>query len=278
MPKLLQNDHKCTDLYSKKVTVSHPQSLIVLSAAVVSTCIATPVLGLQIFYGQDAGLGKDTRLVNRPNADAVRDRFLSHLVDVKTEDFENFRSGCYDDLSVNLPKTDTITLEGKGCIRNFPTGTNGAGRYPISGNKYWDTFSNFSIIFPDPVAALGFYASDIGDFKGHLTLTIKNNTTAKTLTIPSTSNCPIGSINCQDGSVLYFGIIAYNLSDFFTEVIFGNVGQTGDFFGFDNLSIGSIKQIQPLPLPKSIPEGNSALATLAFGVFGIGSHFCMKRK
>ena len=50
----------------------------------------------------------------------------------------------------------------------------------------------------------------------------------------------------------------------------------GDFFGFDNLSIGSVK-IQPPPPPKAIPEGNSALATLAFGVVGVGYHVWLKR-
>ena len=254
-----------------------PQSLMVLIAVVATTWSATPVGALQIFFGQDAGLGKDTRLVNRPNADAASNRFLSHLVDVKTEDFENIRSGCYEDLFVNISKTDSITLQGKGCIRNFPEGTNGAGRYPLSGNKYWDTFSNFSIILEQPVAALGFYATDIGDFNSHLTLTLKNNTTATTLTIPSTPNCPNGSVNCQDGSVLYFGVIAQTASEFFTEVIFGNVGKTGDFFGFDNLSIGRVKIGPPSP-PKAIPEGNSALATLAFGVLGVGYHLLLKRK
>ena len=254
-----------------------PQSLMVLSAAVVATSIATPVEALQIFYGQDAGLSKNTRLVNRPNADAVRDRFLSHLVDVKTEDFDNYRSGCYEGLYIDFPETDTVTLYGQGCIRNFPTGTNGAGRYPISGNKYWDTFSNFSIIFPEPVAALGFYASDIGDFKGNLTLTLKNDTTATTLTIPSTPNCPDDLVNCQDGSVLYFGVIVQTASELFTEVIFGNVGEMGDFFGFDNLSIGNIKQIKSLQKPKSIPEKTSVLATLAFGVLGVVSHLLLKR-
>jgi hypothetical protein len=254
-----------------------PQSWMVLSAAVVATAIATPVKALQIFYGQDAGLGKNTRLVNRPNADGVRDRFLSHLLNVKTEDFENFSSGCYESLYIQFPQIDTVTLDGKGCIRNFPTGTNGAGRYPISGNKYWDTFSDFSIIFRQPVAALGFYASDIGDFKGHLTLTLKNDTTAKTLTIPSTPDCPNESLHCQDGSVLYFGVIAQTTSELFTEVIFGNVGKMGDFFGFDNLSIGSVKQIESTLQSKSIPERTSVLATLAFGVLGVVCHLLLKQ-
>ena len=262
---------------SKPVNKLLPQCLMVLSAVVVATWSATPVGALQIFFGQDAGLGKNTRMVNRPHADEVRDRFLSHLVDVKTENFDKFRSGCYDDLFVNFSKTDSVILHGKGCIRNFPTGTNGAGRYPISGNKYWDTFSNFSIILQQPVAALGFYASDIGDFNGYLTLTLKNDTSATTLTIPSTPNCPDDSVDCLDGSVLYFGIIAQDPSEFFTEVIFGNVGETGDFFGFDNLSIGSVK-IEPALPPKSIPEANSAWATLAFGVLGVGSHIWLKQK
>lgn len=253
-----------------------PQSWMVLSAAVVATSIATPVEGLQIFYGQDAGLGKDTRLVNRPNADAVRDRFLSNLVNVKTENFDNYSAGCYEGLYIDFPK-DTVTLYGQGCIRNFSTGTNGAGRYPISGNKYWDTFSNFSIIFPQPVADLGFYATDIGDFKGNLTLTLKNDTNATMFIITSTLNCPDDLVNCQDGSVLYFGVIAQTASELFTEVIFGNVGEMGDFFGFDDLSIGNVKQIDLALQSKSIPETTSALATLAFGVLGVVSHFLLKR-
>lgn len=278
MPKSTQNDQKRTDMYRKQVTVSIPQTLMVLSAVVASICSATSVQALQIFFGQDAGLGKNTRLVNLPNANAVRDRFLSNLVDVKTEDFEYYRAGCYQGLYVNFPETDTITLEGQGCIRNFPTGTNGAGRYPISGNRYWDTFSNFSIIFPQPIAALGFYAADIGDFNGQLTLTFKNDTSTTTLAIDTSLNCPDRSVNCQDGSVLYYGAIAQHPSEFFTEVIFGNIGQSGDFFGFDDLSIGSLKQLEPTEPPKSIPEPTSALATLAFGILGAGSHLLLRRK
>lgn len=265
------------------------QSSILLSAVVASAQISTPAQAFQVFFGQDPGLSKDTRLLSHADADAARDRFLSNLADVQTEDFENFNPGCNKDLSINLQNSAIVALQGRGCIFNHPTGTNGVGRYPISGNQYWETENNFSITFPQPITALGFYGVDIGDFFGELTLTLQTLSAATTLTIPNQLNCLDSSVSCMDGSVIYYGAIAQTPSEAFTSVIFTNIGQAGDFFEIDNLSIGwlnqvqpkaksQLKQIQPLAEPVAIPEPISGLSLLVFAVLGIRLRVLRHRK
>jgi len=66
----------------------------------------------------------------------------------------------------------TATFTGTGQIANVPSGDNGFGRYPISGNQYFDTGSVFTITFSTAIAAFGFFGVDIGDFGGQVTLTL----------------------------------------------------------------------------------------------------------
>jgi hypothetical protein len=120
-------------------------------------------------------LGTPTRELSiRPNADGTQAAFLANLVGVGTETFEGFADGSDAPLAVTFPGAGTATLLGSGFIDNVPSGTNGVGRFPISGNQYWDSSFSFSINFSAPVAAFGFYGVDIGDFSGHLTLTLAN--------------------------------------------------------------------------------------------------------
>lgn len=47
----------------------------------------------------------------------------------------------------------------------------------------------------------------------------------------------------------------------------------GDYFAFDNMTIGSLEQVVP---PAPAPEPASTMGLLAFGAFGAGS--LLKRK
>ncbi|RMH04982.1 MAG: hypothetical protein D6704_10215 [Nitrospirae bacterium] len=139
------------------------------------------------FFGEDLGLGEGTRLPAHPNADAAQAAFLSNLVGVGTEDFESFADGTSAPLTLTFPGVGTATLMGSGNVNEVPTGTNGVGRYPISGTKYWETGSICNIEFSNPVAAFGFFGIDIRDFGGQVTLTLQNGSST-TLTIPNTIN------------------------------------------------------------------------------------------
>ena len=205
------------------------------------------------FFGEDSGLGEDTRLTSHPNADAARDAFLAPLSNPGTENFESFADGATTPLAVDFGPAGTATLQGNGEIEEIPSGTNGYGRYPISGDKYWESTDVFYIEFSEPQVAFGFYGVDVGDFSGQLTLTYEDGT-AETIIIPHTVDSP-------GGTVIYYGFI--DLDKPFTKVTFGNTAAGTDYFGFDDFTIGTREQVVgPHAVPTFTPFGLIALVGL----------------
>ena len=136
------------------------------------------------FFGEDLGQGENTRLAAIPNASGARANFLSNLVGVGTEDFEGFTTGASLPQTLTFPSAGSATLSGSGMsISTVTTGTNGVGRYPISGANYLEGSSSaFSVAFANPVAAFGFYGIDIGHFNGQVKVTfVKGGTTVYTI-------------------------------------------------------------------------------------------------
>lgn len=223
--------------------------LVMLAAVSVN---AAPI----VYFGQDAGLGESTRLTTHLNSDAARASFLGGLTGVGTETFESQANGAGAPLSVSFPGSSgsiTATLSGDGNIANVPSGTNGFGRYPISGSQYWETGSAFGISFSAPVAAFGFYGVDIGDFGGQVTLTFAGGGSGTF----NVGNC----INCSGGGVLYWGII--DAENLFTSIAFGNTASGTDYFAFDDFTIGSREQV-------TVPEPG-IVALFGLGLLGLVS-------
>ena len=135
---------------------------------VILAVATTGALASTTFFGEDLGQGEYVRLTSHPNADAARNSFMAQLVGVGTENFEGFANGTGAPLALTFPGAGTATLNGNGNVAYVPTGTNGVGRYPISGNQYWEAGYGFSIVFSQAVAAFGFYGIDIGDFGGQV--------------------------------------------------------------------------------------------------------------
>ncbi len=212
------------------------------------------------FFGEDLGSGENVRLASHPNSDAARTNFFANLVGVGTENFEGFANGTGIPIVANFgSSTATLTSanSSNGFVNAVSTGTNGYGRYPISGNNYFDTSSSVLMLtFSTPQSAFGFYGIDVGDFEGQLTL---NYGGPAPLTINHV-------VNGAGGSVLYYGF--YDLDNPFTSITFGNTAAGTDVFAFDDFSIGTREQIKPngeIPEPASMSLlGVGLLSLLGF--------------
>jgi len=221
-------------------------SFMVAGAVAAPAVQASPV----VFFGRDPGAGEFAR-VPHPNADTARSGFLTNLTGVGTENFEGFATGSTSPITLNFPGAGTATLNGASSIATVVSGTNGAGRYAISGQNFWETGSGFGIAFSKPISAFGFYGVDIGDFSGQVTLTLSNGTL---LTVPT-------GVGLLGGGVVYYGF--YDTAATFTSVTFGNTATGVDFFGFDDMTVGSLEQVRPsVPEPSSLLLAGGGLAAL----------------
>ena len=202
---------------------------------------------ITIYEGEDLGLGEWTRLPSWPNADAAQASFLSQLIGVGTESFEGFPPNAVPPLNLNFPGAGTAILTGSNMfVANIPSGTNGVGRYPTDGNQYLEgSTTSFDIVFSSPVAAFGFMGIDIGDFAGQVTVQTVNG---------GTYNYNVThTVNGAGGSVLYWGII--DTDNLFTSISIGNTGAGTDYFGFDEMTVGSLEQVI-IPAPGAILLGS----------------------
>jgi len=212
--------------------------VVAVVSFVVSLTVVASVGGVYAaateYFGEDLGLGEFTRLPSWPNSAAAEADFLSRLTNVGTQDFESFAGDTAAPLPIDFGAAGTATIYGNGFVRNLPSGAH-FGRYPTSGDNYWESTDEFYIEFSKPIAAFGFYATDIGDFGGQVTVELANGDT-RTYTVPNT-------VDGAGGSVLFYGIIEDDPTLQFTRVTFGNTAVGVDFFGFDDFTIGTLEQL-----------------------------------
>lgn len=226
-------------------------TLASLAAALVSLpATAAP----QIFFGKDAGLGELIALSAHPNADQARNDFVAALAGnaTATENFESYTpSTTYVPgmLAVSFGALGTANLD-EGFVTNEPA----AGRYPISGQQFWEASSNFfTLNFSSAVIGFGFYGVDIGDFLGQMTITLSNG---NDFLVNHT-------LDAVGGSVLYWGIL--DADNPFTSVTFGNTGAGADWFGFDDFTF-AVATANPVPEPSIL-----GLLGLGFVALRLGS-------
>lgn len=221
------------------------------------------------FFAEDLS-ANEAQLGSTPNSDAKETEFLNNLTDEGTEDFEGFSDGDTEPLNLSFPGfgggTLSATLSGGGGeIEDLDS--LGNGRYPTSGNLFWEVAAgganNFTIDFGQDISAFGFYGIDIGDFGGQLQLELGlSSGGTQIVNVPHTE----GSNGSTGGSVFYFAVIQTLASEAFNSISFLTSTGNGDVFGFDDFTIAELEQVTTPEVP--LPAGVWLLLT---GVAGLGA-------
>ena len=214
-------------------------------AGAVSLLVAGQAAALTIFEGEDLATGG----IVPPggNAATARQDFINALTGgIAVEDFESFSHG--DAANLSLTPIGG-TLMGAGAVDDQTVAASTFGMFPTSGDNYWKVAGNFSVTFGAPIVAFGFFATDIGDHNGDLSVEIRGTTHAVQHS-KITAN-PLGSTNFN---VLFWGIIDTDYP--FTAVNFLNSNPNAETMGFDDITVVHT------PLPAALPLLLTALSAL----------------
>jgi hypothetical protein len=215
----------------------------------------------------------------------AHDAFVGGLADVGAEGFEsiplltNAQSGPVALSFTGSNPAVTASLSGEGQVAG---GTTASARFNTTagGNQWWSVFGSFTLDFSSAISAFGFYATDVGDFGGQISVDLlASDGTHTRFVTPNT----VGSGN---GSLLFWGFIDDAQS--YTQITFGNTQPVGaaaaDYFGFDDMTIGHVAPVctvncgpVPNPVPGSVPEPTS-LALAGLGLFAAGLSFRQTRR
>jgi hypothetical protein len=205
--------------------------------------------GAATFRGEDFNNSATTPLSATPLSDAAAAAFLATLSGVGTETFESFAAGTTGPLVLSFPGSGGAlagTLSGgSGQVSAVATGTtNGAGRYSVpspGSTNFWEVAAgfggDFTVSFSQDVGAFGFYGIDIGDLGGDLTVQLLDASGAVV------GGQAVGNSTGNDGSVLFFGYAAASSTEVFRSIRLLTNGGAGDFFAFDNFTVGTYCQI-----------------------------------
>ncbi len=209
------------------------------------------------FFGEDLAPDAGTAgsiATSHPQADAARSAFFADLTGgVATQTFESYAAGTGLPLTVPFQGAGDATLSGTGMILS---GRTGSDQFPISGTQFLDTNGTFTLTFGTPIAAFGFYGTDIGDFAGALTLGLTDGSgVSSTLAVPDQTG------RTANGSALYYGFV--DTTDTYSSISFS--GADGDVLGFDDFSVGSLAQVAASPVPEP-----ASLAGMLAGLTGLG--------
>ena len=115
--------------------------IYVLFVICMLTLLASPVSAAPtIFYGEDfAGTQA------RPNSTLARLRFMQQLSNATTESFETIPIGATAPLNLSLGTAGAASLSGAGFVNTASASSPYAGRYPSTGQRYWEVSGPFTI-------------------------------------------------------------------------------------------------------------------------------------
>ncbi len=235
------------------------------------------------FFGENSAPSPAGTVTGDPVS--ARNSFVAQLNSgVQTQDFESFSVGTpAGAFGMALSFTGTggaigATLFGDGKISNDMA----FGRFNTTptpgGSKWYDTSDNFSVSFNKSISAFGFYATDVGDFGGQLSLTLCTSLTDNST---CTTDIAVGnqtrSLGNGDGSLLFFGFVDQTAS--YSRIFFNTAYPISapidsiDYFGFDGMVVGDSGQVNACsPNCSTAPEPTSlALTGLALAAAGFAA-------
>jgi hypothetical protein len=260
----------------------------ILAATAITAWSGMALAGFVTTFGQSQSTNGLFPLNTYAEARDARNAFVSGLGPGATAisyDFEGATAGAKDPLTIAFGGGVSATLSGTGEVKtNTPSGTD-FGRFSVSGvsgsttqgSQYWATTASneptsFLLDFNGAaVQAFGFFATDIGDFGGSLSLqlTLMNG---DVLDVSPGDPFPDGEVFGSgpilgldaDGSVLFFGVRAVSTQYFKAVRFISSGGGTADDFGFDMFTIVTAPTgPNPTPLPGSLALVGAALGGLA---------------
>jgi len=214
------------------------------------------------FVGEDINNSATDALTATPLSGAAATSFLGMLTGVGTETFESQTTGATGPLSLSFPGATgslSATLSGGGGVVSEVTAgqTNGAGRYSVpspDSTKFWEVGAgeagDFRITFSEDVGAFGFYGIDIGDLGGQLSLQLLDANGGVV-----GQDIVVNNSQGNDGSVLFFYYVASSTTDVFRSIRFLTTTGAGDFFAFDNFTVGTYCQITAIDCGTTPPDG-----------------------
>ena len=230
------------------------------------------------FFGEDLNPASDPSSVmaSHTNSDAAHNAFFSNLTGVGTETFDSLPDNTTPTFNASFPGAGTASITDSGLggvqvVNENDLNVIGNGRFAISGTQFLEVDSNgFAINFNNAggISAFGFYATDVGDFGGQLTLTLtKLDGTTVILPVNNAFTPGGAGYNPEDGSVLYFGF--YDTTQTYKSIAFANSQGGVDSFGFDDFSVGSQSQITSAAIGSNVPEPTSLISMVGLSLIGL---------
>jgi len=204
-----------------------------------------------------------------PNAGAARDQFVVSLSGSAHGNLETFERVPLGGIG-GPPQTLALTATGAagpitGQVRtaffqNQVSNAGGGGRFATSGSQYLAATQPFSLVFDQPISALGFFLtglSDVGFDRLNLTL---SDGAAATLALPYTLD------NAQDEAQR---VVFYGLTSTQSFSTFAFPGLDVDAYGLDDLIVADSGQLASPATPGPEPAvswlfGAIAVAVMAF--------------
>lgn len=217
----------------------------------------------RVFFGENTAPSPAFTVVGAPVT--ARNGFVAAIALVQSFGFEGPSfTGASAPIVATFTGTGvtpiTATLTGSGSVLNAEN--DGRFNTTPAGSQYWAPVesggSYVTINFSRPVSAFGFYATDVGDVAGQLSVRLTDEDDVVTTRTVAHS---IGGVELS-GSVLFWGYI--NTTKKYKRVELFKTGGPLDGFGFDDFIVADLPQINQLigPAPLQVTfESTSANAT-----------------